>query len=338
MQVENIKSGTDLEQKRKQFVQYFIVSIITLLSSLTVLFYFIDLKTVALVFLITIVFVSYIYSIISKFNFDFKAFTDIGFAGFTFIIYINALIFWRYYPIIYLFFFFVPLAVYIINGFRSMIYWAIIIVICSLSTPFVSELLNIHVLIQLSSTQSLFLNFTVIIWSVYLLVFFLYFHSEFEKLKNSALPNNINPPTAESPDTLESIEESESYPVEKEEKEEYVYSEKYTILFNEIEQYFEDKAPYQNPDFNIHQLVIDLKTNSRYVSNAIHQKNGGNFKSYLNTYRINEVKKKLDKKEHELYTLKHIYNSVGFTNQSTFNRIFKEVEGTTPSEYIDNLK
>lgn len=338
MQVENIKSGTDLEQKRKQFVQYFIVSIITLLSSLTVLFYFIDLKTVALVFLITIVFVSYIYSIISKFNFDFKAFTDIGFAGFTFIIYINALIFWRYYPIIYLFFFFVPLAVYIINGFRSMIYWAIIIVICSLSTPFVSELLNIHVLIQLSTTQAVILNFTVIIWSVYLLVFFLYFHSEFEKLKNSTLPNNINPPTSESPDRLESIEESESYPVEKEEKEEYVYSEKYTILFNEIEQYFEDKAPYQNPDFNIHQLVIDLKTNSRYVSNAIHQKNGGNFKSYLNTYRINEVKKKLDKKEHELYTLKHIYNSVGFTNQSTFNRIFKEVEGTTPSEYIDNLK
>ena len=168
-----------------------------------------------------------------------------------------------------------------------------------------------------------------------LLVFFLYFHSEFEKLKNSVPPNNSSIPAAESRDTLESVEVEESESVE---KEEYVYSEKYNILFNEIEHYFEEKAPYQNPDFNIHQLVIDLKTNSRYVSNAIHQKNGGNFKSYLNTYRINEVKKKLDKKEHELYTLKHIYNSVGFTNQSTFNRVFKEVEGTTPSEYIDNLK
>lgn len=326
---------TGLEQKRKQFVRYFIVSIITLLSSLTVLFYFIDLKTVSIVFLITIVFVSYIYSIISKFKFDFKAFTDIGFAGFTFIIYINALIFWRYSPIIYLFFFFVPLAVYIINGFRSMIYWSIIIIISSLSTPFVADLLNIHVAVQLSGTQSMILNFTVIIWSVYLLVFFLYFHSEFEKLKNSILPNNNNTPIVESQDTLESIEAEES---ETAGKEEYVYSEKYNVLFNEIEHYFEEKAPYQNPDFNIHQLVIDLKTNSRYVANAIHQKNGGNFKSYLNNYRINEVKKKLDKKEHERYTLKHIYNSVGFTNQSTFNRIFKEVEGTTPSEYIENLK
>lgn len=144
-------------------------------------------------------------------------------------------------------------------------------------------------------------------------------------------------PASEDQDTIESTEldESETHAVE---KGEYVFSEKYNVLFNEIEHYFEEKAPYQNPDFNIHQLVIDLKTNSRYVSNAIHQKNGGNFKSYLNTFRINEVKKKLDKKEHELYTLKHIYNSVGFTNQSTFNRIFKEVEGTTPSEYIDNLK
>lgn len=216
-----------------------------------------------------------------------------------------------------------------------MIYWAIIIVVSSLSTPFVAELLNINISIQLSGTQSLFLNFTVIIWSVYLLVFFLYFHSEFEKLKNAVLPDNINTTTSESQDTLESIDVEEPNPLE---KEEYVYSEKYTILFNEIEHYFEEKAPYQNPDFNIHQLVIDLKTNSRYVSNAIHQKNGGNFKSYLNTYRIKEVKKKLDKKEHERYTLKHIFNSVGFTNQSTFNRIFKEVEGTTPSEYIENLK
>jgi AraC-like DNA-binding protein len=344
--IEDIKSITDLEQKRKQFVHYFIVSIISLLSSLAVLFYFLDLKTVAIVFSISIVLISYIYfNIISKFSFDFKALTDIGFAFFTFLIYINALLFWRYSSIIYLFFFFVPLAVYIINGFKSMINWSIIIILCSLSTPFVADLLNIHVAIQLSSTQSIILNFTIIIWSVYLLVFFLYYHSEFDKLKNRVLPlkmdetgiKNIVHHASESPDKSESmeVEESESSPAG---KEEYVFSEKYSLLFIEIEHYFEEKAPYQNPDFNIHQLVIDLKTNSRYVSNALHQKNGGNFKSYLNNYRIKEVKKKLDKKEHELYTLKHIYNSVGFTNQSTFNRIFKEVEGTTPSEYIENLK
>lgn len=323
MQAEEIKSGTELEQKRKQFVHYFMVSIITLLSSLTVLFYFLNLKTAWIVCLITIVFVSYIYSIISKFRFDFKAFTDIGFAGFSFIIYINALIFWKYSPIIYLFFFFVPLSVYIINGFKSMLKWSAIIVVASLSTPFVSNFLDINVLIQLSHTESMILNFTVIIWSVYLLAFFLYFHSEFEKLKSVDI-------------TLlsETIGEKE-HPTE---KEEYVFNEKYNVLFNEIERYFEEKAPYQNPDFNIHQLVIDLKTNSRYVANALHQKNGENFKSYLNKYRIKEVKKMLDKREHERYTLKHIYNSVGFTNQSTFNRIFKEVEGITPSEYIDNVK
>lgn len=345
MQLENIQPVTDLEQKRKQFVQYFIVSIITLLSSLTVLFYFFDLKTVAVVFVLSIAFVSYIYSIVSKFNFDFKVFTDIGFAGFTFLIYVNALIFWRYSQIVYLFFFFVPLTVYIINGFKSMIYWSIIIAIACLSTPFISDLLNIHVSIELSGSQFSILNLMVITWSAYLLVFFLYFHSEFEKLKNKILVADLKEseteakvipiPVSEIQEQLESNEEPESYPLE---KEEYVFNEKYNVLFNEIEHYFEEKVPYQNPDFNIHQLVIDLKTNSRYVSNAIHQKNGGNFKSYLNTYRIKEVKKKLDNKEHELYTLKHIYNSVGFTNQSTFNRVFKEVEGTTPSEYIDNLK
>ncbi len=33
-----------------------------------------------------------------------------------------------------------------------------------------------------------------------------------------------------------------------------------------------------------------------------------------------------------------VYTEAGFKNQSTFNRVFKQIEGMTPSEYIRNLK
>lgn len=40
---------------------------------------------------------------------------------------------------------------------------------------------------------------------------------------------------------------------------------------------------------------------------------------------------------HQKFTLEHIYKEAGFSSQSTFNRIFKEQTGITPSEYIENL-
>ncbi|WP_353886233.1 helix-turn-helix domain-containing protein [uncultured Chryseobacterium sp.] len=32
----------------------------------------------------------------------------------------------------------------------------------------------------------------------------------------------------------------------------------------------------------------------------------------------------------------YIYTEAGFTSQSTFNRVFKQLEGITPSEYMEN--
>jgi AraC-like DNA-binding protein len=38
------------------------------------------------------------------------------------------------------------------------------------------------------------------------------------------------------------------------------------------------------------------------------------------------------------YTLEYVFQSSGFKNQSSFNRIFKALEGTTPSEYRVSLQ
>jgi AraC-like DNA-binding protein len=49
------------------------------------------------------------------------------------------------------------------------------------------------------------------------------------------------------------------------------------------------------------------------------------------------VKDMLNNDVDKKYTLHYIYTSAGFRNQSTFNKVFKLLEGITPSEYITKI-
>jgi YesN/AraC family two-component response regulator len=108
--------------------------------------------------------------------------------------------------------------------------------------------------------------------------------------------------------------------------------EKYSELYENLLNYFETQKPYMNPELNIAHLSIVLKTNNAYISKAIQINRNINFSTFVNTYRINKVKEMI-KENQSKYTLEYIYISSGFRNQSTFNKIFKSIEGITPSEY-----
>ncbi|WP_312397396.1 helix-turn-helix transcriptional regulator [Chryseobacterium sp.] len=118
-----------------------------------------------------------------------------------------------------------------------------------------------------------------------------------------------------------------------------IISEKTEILdqeiFNKIENFMEEKQLYKDPNFNISKLSAELNINSSYISKAIRQNNFPNFNNYLNTYRINYVKKLMKENDLEKITLMYIYTEAGFSNQSTFNRVFKQIEKITPSEYLN---
>ncbi|KFF00550.1 hypothetical protein IX39_07885 [Chryseobacterium formosense] len=81
-----------------------------------------------------------------------------------------------------------------------------------------------------------------------------------------------------------------------------------------------------------------LKSNNLYISKSIKANDFSNFNHYLNTCRINNVKKLLSENDISRVTLMYIYTESGFSNQSTFNRVFKQIEGITPTEYISNLQ
>ncbi|MGG5207343.1 helix-turn-helix domain-containing protein [Chryseobacterium sp. MIQD13] len=109
-------------------------------------------------------------------------------------------------------------------------------------------------------------------------------------------------------------------------------------LFGKVENIMKEKQLYKDVSFNISKLSAEMDINSGYISKSIRYKGYPNFSNYLNLYRINCVKKLLDENDLERVTLMYIYTEAGFSNQSTFNRVFKQIEGTTPSEYISKMQ
>ncbi len=109
-------------------------------------------------------------------------------------------------------------------------------------------------------------------------------------------------------------------------------------IFEKIETEMQINLLFKNQDFNISTLSTILKVSNNYISKSIRIKGYANFNSYVNTYRINHVKKVMLNTDFEKLTLAYVYSEAGFTSQATFNRVFKQIEGNTPSEYLLKIK
>ncbi|WP_161990765.1 helix-turn-helix domain-containing protein [Chryseobacterium viscerum] len=111
-------------------------------------------------------------------------------------------------------------------------------------------------------------------------------------------------------------------------------TEKYNLIFAEIKRVVEDEKYFEKIDFNASKLSSLLNTNGMYISKAIKNNGYESFVHYLNICRVNKVKELFMSEDMNKVTLLYIYTAAGFSNQSTFNRVFKSIEGITPTEYI----
>ncbi|WP_299668135.1 helix-turn-helix domain-containing protein [uncultured Polaribacter sp.] len=62
-----------------------------------------------------------------------------------------------------------------------------------------------------------------------------------------------------------------------------------------------------------------------------------NFTELLNFYRVQEFKSRVAKTNHKNYSLIGISEECGFKSKSTFFRVFKELEGETPNEFVSKI-
>ncbi len=105
-------------------------------------------------------------------------------------------------------------------------------------------------------------------------------------------------------------------------------------LFTNAKHLVQQKKLYLNPDLTLKEVADQLGTNTKYLSQVVNHQTGYNFQYFLNIYRTEEVKLKITDEYYNNLTFFGIALQSGFKNKSTFFKVFKEIVGMTPKEYV----
>ncbi len=108
---------------------------------------------------------------------------------------------------------------------------------------------------------------------------------------------------------------------------------KHLELKDRLLTYMINEKPYINSKLSIYDLSKSLNSNTKYLSNLINIGFQQNFVTFINSYRIEEAKKLLVQPDNQRFTIEAIANMSGFHAKSTFNTVFKQLTGQTPSSY-----
>jgi AraC-like DNA-binding protein len=109
-------------------------------------------------------------------------------------------------------------------------------------------------------------------------------------------------------------------------------------IFRELETHIEQNKPFFDENLNLFTLAQQVGVTTNQLSQVINQKTSSNFFNYINRYRIEAVKQKLKDPAFAHYSILAIGFECGFRSKSSFNKIFKDLEGITPSEFQKNQK
>lgn len=108
-----------------------------------------------------------------------------------------------------------------------------------------------------------------------------------------------------------------------------------TGLKRQVEDYMAKDKPYTNPKLSLSELAGKLKMSQHTLSRVINDGFEKNFFDFINSYRIDDFKKRVDNPKFKNYTLLSIAYEVGFNSKTAFNRSFKKITGQTPRDYYN---
>ncbi|MEQ8303418.1 MAG: helix-turn-helix domain-containing protein [Cyclobacteriaceae bacterium] len=102
--------------------------------------------------------------------------------------------------------------------------------------------------------------------------------------------------------------------------------------------HMEKEKPYLDGDLNANDLAGQLGISVSHLSQVLNQVQHQNFFDFVNTHRVEEVKRKMSNPEFDRYTLLAIALDSGFSAKTSFNSVFKKLAGITPSEFQQQSK
>lgn len=95
--------------------------------------------------------------------------------------------------------------------------------------------------------------------------------------------------------------------------------------------------PYLNGDLNAADLAKALGVTTNQLSQVLNQIQKQNFYDFVNSFRVEEVKRKMVDPANAHLTLLGIALESGFNSKSTFNSVFRKLTGHTPTEFAKTV-
>jgi AraC-like DNA-binding protein len=95
----------------------------------------------------------------------------------------------------------------------------------------------------------------------------------------------------------------------------------------------ESERPYTDGDLTLQKLAERLAIPAQHLSQTVNGRLNQTFSDFVNSYRVEEAKRKLTDPRLKHYSVLAIAEDVGFNSKSSFNAVFKKHTGMTPSEF-----
>jgi AraC-like DNA-binding protein len=127
---------------------------------------------------------------------------------------------------------------------------------------------------------------------------------------------------------------ADSNPEEKEKYKRSGLKEEDADLFSKrLLNFMERERPYLDAELTIQDLSAKINISKHHLTEILNNRMGKNFFTFINEYRIEEVKRKLSDPAFDHLTILGIAYDCGFNSKSSFNTLFKKYTGQTPSDF-----
>jgi len=109
-------------------------------------------------------------------------------------------------------------------------------------------------------------------------------------------------------------------------------------IYKKLQDYFSKHEPYLDSELTINRLSELLNIPRHSLTEVINTQCNCNFYQFVNSYRVNAVKKKLNDKQYKHFSIEAIGYESGFNSKSAFFSVFKNITGMTPLQYRNEGK
>lgn len=106
----------------------------------------------------------------------------------------------------------------------------------------------------------------------------------------------------------------------------------------QIELRMREFKPYLKPDVTLETVANQFEINKNTITRVLQVHFNSNFSQYLNKWRVEEFIERSKDDSSKKYDLVGLSKECGFASKASFYRVFKQIKGQTPSEYLENME